>query len=70
MHSDAYNITSLCRINYLDLIDLCFSLLDAVMKKDVIMAADDDVTVLNKPVQTKYYQQPSTHGHPNRDYDF
>jgi len=47
-----------------------YSLLDAVMKEEVILPADDDVTVLNKPVQTKFYENPVTHNHPNRDYDF
>jgi len=47
-----------------------YCLLDAVMQEDVILPADDDVTVLHKPVQTKYYEQPAVHNHPNRDYDF
>lgn len=47
-----------------------YCLLDAVMKEDVVMPLDDDVTVLNKPVQSKYYEPPVTHNHPPRDYDF
>ena len=47
-----------------------FSLLDAVMQEEVILPAEDDVTVLNKPVQTKYYEPPASHDHPARDYDF
>ena len=48
-----------------------FSLLDAVMLEDVMLPADDDVTVLNRPVQTKYYTTPATkEHHPQRDYDF
>ena len=48
-----------------------FSLLDAVMLEDVMLPADDDVTVLNRPVQTKYYTTPPIkEHHPQRDYDF
>jgi len=48
-----------------------YCLLDAVMQEDVILAADDDVTVLNKPVQTKYYHAtPKSSIEHGRDYDF
>eukprot|EP00088_Acartia_fossae_P061443 TRINITY_DN7387_c0_g1_i10.p1 TRINITY_DN7387_c0_g1~~TRINITY_DN7387_c0_g1_i10.p1 ORF type:complete len:178 (-),score=16.65 TRINITY_DN7387_c0_g1_i10:585-1118(-) len=47
-----------------------YCLLDAVMQEEVILPAEDDVTVLNKPVQTKYYEPPASHDHPARDYDF
>ena len=50
----------------------CFSLLDSVMQEQVVIPMDDDVTVLNRPVETKYYSPPPQHEHPDthRDYDF
>ena len=54
---------------------LCYSLLDSVMSEDVLLPLDDDVTVLNKPADTKYYTYPPPHDHhpsdaQHRDYDF
>ena len=51
-----------------------YCLLDSVMSEDVLMPLDDDVTVLNKPADTKYYTYPPPHDHhpsdTHRDYDF
>ena len=52
-----------------------YCLLDSVMSEDVLMPLDDDVTVLNKPADTKYYTYPPPHDHHpqadgHRDYDF
>jgi hypothetical protein len=49
-----------------------YCLLDSVMQEQVIIPMDDDVTVLNRPVETKYYSPPPQHDHPDthRDYDF
>ena len=45
--------------------------IDPSCQEDVILAADDDVTVLNKPVQTKYYHAtPKSSIEHGRDYDF
>ena len=48
------------------------SLLDSVMAEQVVLPMDDDVTVLNQPVETKYYSTLPPHDHPDthRDYDF
>ena len=37
------------------------------MREEVLLGAEDDVTVLHRPVQTKYYEQPIKHDHPNRN---
>jgi len=49
-----------------------YCLLDSVMQEQVVIPMDDDVTVLNRPVETKYYSPPPQHEHPDthRDYDF
>jgi len=51
-----------------------YCLLDSVMSEDVILPLDDDVTVLGKPADTKYYTYPPPHDHhpadSHRDYDF
>ena len=49
-----------------------YCLLDSVMQEQVVIPMDDDVTVLNRPVETKYYSPPPHHDHPDthRDYDF
>ena len=54
----------------------CFSLLDAVMQEPVLVQMDNDVTVLNKPAATGYYQHLPPHSHEHesmgghKDYDF
>jgi len=49
-----------------------YCLLDAVMAEEVLIPMDDDVTVLNRPVETKYYSPPpdlEPQG-VHREYDF
>jgi len=50
-----------------------YCLLDAVMQEQVVIPLDDDVTVLNRPVETKYYSPPPDHIHTeghHEGYDF
>jgi hypothetical protein len=53
-----------------------YCLLDAVMQEPVLIQMDNDVTVLNKPAATGYYETLPPHSHGDhepaghKDYDF